>query len=139
MKFLAILQKFFRADLPQNKHTSRREKRRQRTKRREKGISSASPVFGWFPVARRGCWILDPVWQNASSGVVASGAPGLAEEELVLDERMWVDGQRRKRGRLGERRKSGSGDDCELERDSEQLGCTPCKDGDSVSGEPPSV
>lgn len=25
------------------------------------------------------------------------------------------------------------------ERDSEQFGCTPCKDGDSVSGEPPLV
>lgn len=42
-------------------------------------------------------------------------------------------------GDSGERRKSGGGDDCELERDSEQFGCTPCKDGDSVSGEPPSV
>lgn len=39
--------------------------------------------------AQRGCWILDPVWRNASSGVEASsGAVGLAEEELVLDERV---------------------------------------------------
>lgn len=98
-KLVAALQKFVRADILAR---SKGEKRRQRAKRGEKGISSAGPVVGWFPVARRGCWILDPVWRNASSGVVASsGAPGLAEEELVLDERMRAGGQRGERGRLG--------------------------------------
>lgn len=40
-----------------------------------------------------------------------------------------------------EREKSKGGEKRESERDweSEQFGCTPCKDGDSVSGEPPSV
>lgn len=108
-------------------------------RREERRISSVGPAVGWFPVARRGCWILDPVWRNANSGVIAnSGVVWLAEGELVLDESRRVDANVSEReGNSDEREMGWSGGKSEAEGDSEQFGCTPCGNSDSVSGEPP--